>query len=83
MTYRPRLEIDVLRQMRGLPDEAFDTLVGVVASICEDPYDRMASMPVTADGRVRMAELGDSGFIEFTVEEPAGLVRVFHLVWTS
>lgn len=83
MTYRPRLEIDVLRQMQGLPEDAFDTLVAVVARICEDPYDRMVSMPVTADGRVRMAELGDFGFIEFSIDEPDGLVRVFHLVWTS
>lgn len=83
MTYRPRLEIEVLRQMRGLPDEAFDTLVRVVARICEDPYDRMVSMSAMAGSRVRMAELGDSGFIEFTVEDAAKVVRIFHLVWTS
>jgi hypothetical protein len=28
-----------------------------------------------------MAELGDSGFIVFTVDDDAGLVRVYGLVW--
>jgi hypothetical protein len=29
----------------------------------------------------QMAELGDAGFIQFTVDEAAGLVRVYDLVW--
>ena len=33
------------------------------------------------DPRERMAELGDAGFIQFTVDESAGLVRVYDLVW--
>jgi len=28
-----------------------------------------------------MAGLGDNGFIEFIVDEPAGLVRVYTLLW--
>jgi hypothetical protein len=39
---------------------------------------------VSADGRRRLAELGDdSGFIVFDVDEDEGLVRVFELVWTG
>jgi hypothetical protein len=30
-----------------------------------------------------MAELGDFGFVEFTVDEAAGLVRVLTLVWAG
>jgi hypothetical protein len=28
-----------------------------------------------------MAELGNTGFIQFTVDEAVGLVRVYDLVW--
>ena len=33
--------------------------------------------------RERMSELGDSGFIVFTVDDEAELVRVYSLVWIS
>jgi hypothetical protein len=81
VTYRPRLEQSVLRQMPGLPDDAFDMLVRTLAWICDDPYNRLFSMPTGKDPRERMAELGDSGFIVLTVDDDAGLVRVYGLVW--
>jgi hypothetical protein len=84
VSYQPWLEEQVLHQMAGLPGEAFDALTRIMARICADPYDRMLSMPVRADDPAeRMAELGDSGFIEFTVDEAAGLVRVYALLWTG
>lgn len=82
MTYRPRLEQPVLRQMPGLPD-AFDLLTQTLARICDDPYDRLLSMPAGKDPHERMAELGDSGFIIFTVDDDAELVRVYGLVWAD
>jgi hypothetical protein len=82
VNYRPWLEGDALRQMGGLPPDAFDVLARTMACICEDPYDRLFSLAVRdEDPRERMAELGDAGFIQFTVDEPAGLVRVYDLVW--
>jgi hypothetical protein len=46
------------------------------------PDDRLFSLAVLdEDSRERMAELGDAGFIQFTVDESAGLVRVYDLVW--
>lgn len=82
MSYRPWLEGDALRQMGGLPPEAFDVLAQTMARICEDPYDRLFSVAVRdEDPRERMAELGEAGFIQFTVDETAGLVRVYDLVW--
>ena len=83
MTYRPNLEGPALRQMNGLPDHALDMLVRLLARVCEDPYDRLFSKPLAGDPRERMGELGDSRFIEFTVDEAAGLVRVFYLVRTG
>lgn len=81
MIYRPWLEESALRQMAGLPDEAFDTLARLLSRICDDPYERLLSVAVTEDGRSRMAELGDTGFITFAVDEDARLIRVFDLVW--
>jgi hypothetical protein len=68
--------------MGGLPGEALDVLIERMARICLDPYDRMLSMPLSG-GRpgARMAELGDDGFVEFVVDEAAGLVRVYSLIW--
>ena len=84
MTYRPWLAEQALRQMGGLPAEALDVLVQTMAHICDDPYNRVFSMPVRDDSpSERMAELGDSGFIEFVVDETAGLVRVYGLVWAG
>jgi hypothetical protein len=79
--YRPWLEESALRQMAGLPDEAFDTLARLSSRICDDPYARLLRVAVTDDGRSRMAELGDTGFITFAVDEDARLIRVFDLVW--
>lgn len=81
MSYRPELEESVLRQMTGLPPEAFDMLVRALSRICEDPYDRVFSAPA-GQGK-RIAELGDHGFITFAVDDGAGLVRVYDLVWTG
>jgi hypothetical protein len=79
--YRPRLEQPVPRQMPGLPGDAFDLLVRTLARICDDPYDRLLSMRAGKDPHERMAELDDSGFIVFTVDDDAGLIRVYGLVW--
>jgi hypothetical protein len=61
---------------------AWRFLARTMARICEDPYDRLFSLAVR-DGHPpeRMAELGDAGFIQFTVDESARLVRVYDLVW--
>ena len=84
MNYRPWLEEQVLRQMASLPAEAFDVLSQTLARICADPYDRLFSRPVRAgDPAERMAELGDGGFTEFTVDEAEGLVHVYTFVWSG
>ena len=84
MSYRPWLEERALRQMGGLPPDALDVLVRTLARICDDPYDRLFSRAVRNDDpRERMAELGDFGFVEFLVDDAAGLVRVVTLVWAG
>jgi hypothetical protein len=48
VNWRPWLEDRALRQMQGLPPEAFDMLVRTLARICGDPYD-----PVQCAGAAR------------------------------
>jgi len=82
VSYRPWLDGEALRQMGGLPPDALDVLVRTMARICENPYDRLFSMAVRDEKpQERMAELGDTGFIQFTVYEAVGPVRVYDLVW--
>jgi hypothetical protein len=83
VSWRPWLEDRALRQMRGLPSAAVDTLVQTLVRICDDPYNPVFSVPVPPVPGRRVADLGDFGFIEFTVDEAAGLLRVYHLVWTG
>ena len=74
MSWRPWLEDRVLRQMQGLPSEAFDVLVRTLARICDDPYDPVFSAPVPPVPGRRVADLGDFGFIEFIADEAERLV---------
>jgi hypothetical protein len=83
VNWRPWLEDGALRQMQGLPSEAFDMLVRTLARICDDPYDPVFSAPVPPVPGRRVADLDDFGFIEFIADEAEGLVRVYHLVWTG
>jgi len=83
MSYRPWLTERALRQMNGLPGEAFDMLVRVLARVCEDPHDPVFSVPVGSEPHRRIAELGDFGFVVFVVDETAGLLRIYDLVWVG
>lgn len=82
MSCRPHLESSALRQMQGLPEQAFGMLVTLLARICDDPYNPVFSAP-TGVPRRRVADIGEFGFIVFAVDEAAGLIRVFDLVWIS
>jgi len=61
VSYRPHLESSALRQMQGLPEQAFDMLVTLLARICDDPYNSVFSAP-TGVPRRRVADIGDFGF---------------------
>jgi len=82
VNYWPHLESGALREMHGLPGQAFDMLVTLLARICDDPYDPVFSAP-TGVPRRRVADVGEFGFVVFAVDEAAGLIRVFDLVWTG
>ncbi|MBO0831725.1 MAG: hypothetical protein J2P28_13565 [Actinobacteria bacterium] len=81
MNWRAELQGEALRQVYGLPSPAFDLLVQTLARICDDPYDPVFSSPAPSSLGNRVADLGDSGFIEFVVDDESGLVSVYNLVW--
>jgi hypothetical protein len=83
VNWLPWYPFSVRVQLSGLPPEALDTLIELMIRLCTDPYDRMTSMPLPGPGRKRLAELGDRGWLEFTPDEDAGLLRVYRLVWTG
>jgi hypothetical protein len=66
-----------------LPSEAFEMLVQTLARICDDPSMTRFSTPVPPVPGRRVADLGESGFIEFIADEAKDLIRVYHLVWTG
>ena len=82
VSYRPYLESSALRQLHGLQEHAFDMLVADPGQQRHDPYEPVFSAP-TGVPRRRVADVGDFGFIVFAVDEAAGLIRVFDLVWTG
>lgn len=82
MSYRAHLEAAAVRQVHGLPDEALNEIVRLLARVCDDPYDAVLSAPFTgADLSRRVADVGGRGFLEFLVDEEAGLVRVYAVAW--
>lgn len=83
MNWTPWLEPGVLRQMRGFPAEAWDVLVRTLARICDDPYDPVFSSPAPPVPGRRVADLGESGFIEFITDEESLPIHVHELVWTE
>jgi hypothetical protein len=84
VTYRAHLEPVAVRHVHGLPPGVLDELVRLLARVCDDPWDTVVSVPARpGDPSDRMAEFGGHGFVEFQVDEAAGLVRVFAVAWTG
>jgi hypothetical protein len=83
VTYRASIEPHAVRQVHGIPGDALDELVRLMARICDDPYDAVLSSPVRpGDLSERIAEIGGGrGFVEFRVDEQAALVRIYALAW--
>lgn len=55
----PWLEGDALRQIGGLPHDAFDVLARTMTRLCENPYDRLFSLAASR-GRLHDASVVDN-----------------------
>ena len=82
MTYRAELSGRALKQMRGLPGPAFDSLIEVMAEVIDYPDDPLRTFP-TSDPYVRRVEFGDAGLITYLINDGAGLVVVLDITWVG
>lgn len=79
MSWRAELQGEALRQMYGLPAPVFELLARTLARIGHDPRDPCSAPGAVFTGQAR-ADLADFGFIEFIVDDEAGLVSVYNQV---
>ncbi len=70
MTYRVELSGRALKQMQGLPDRAFDSLIEAMADVAGYPGDPLRTFP-TGDPYVRRAEFGAAGLVTYLTMAPA------------
>ncbi len=64
MTYRVELSGRALKQMQGLPDRAFDSLIEAMADVAGYPDDPLRTFP-TGDPYVRRAQFGEAGLVTY------------------
>ena len=82
MTYRVELSGRALKQMQGLPDRAFDSLIEAVADVAGYPGDPLRTFP-TGDPFVRRAEFGAAGLVTYLISDGTGKVIILDVTWVG
>jgi hypothetical protein len=82
VTYRAELSGRALKQMRGLPGPAFDSLIEAMAEVIDYPDDPLRTFP-TGDPYVRRAEFGDAGLITYLINDATSKVIIFDITWAG
>jgi mRNA-degrading endonuclease RelE of RelBE toxin-antitoxin system len=82
MTYRAELSGRALKQMRGLPSPAFDSLIEAMVEVIDYPDDPLRTFP-TGDPYVRRAEFGDLGLITYLINDAASVVIILDITWVG
>jgi mRNA-degrading endonuclease RelE of RelBE toxin-antitoxin system len=82
VTYRAELSGRALKQMHGLPDPAFDSLVEAMAEVIDYPDDPLRTFP-TRDPYVRRVEFGDAGLITYLINDGASTVIILDITWAG
>lgn len=83
MSYRIEFGGQALVQLNGLPPDAFDASVERVVELADEPWDAVVMAP-GHDPAFRETALGRGyGFFSFRLDEAAGLIRIFHIVWAD
>jgi hypothetical protein len=82
VTYRPDLSERALGQLGGFPSDALGALAGVMAAVCEDPYDPLLTM-ATDDPQVRRCDFGGHGFATYLIIDDVQVVRVVDIIWAG
>jgi hypothetical protein len=68
--------------MHGLPSQAFDTIIEVMAEVIDYPDDPLRTFP-TSDPYVRRIEFGDAGLITCLINDGARPVIILDITWTG
>jgi hypothetical protein len=82
VTYRAELSGRALKQMHGLPDPAFDSLIEVMAEVIDYPDDPLRTFP-TGDPYVRRAEFGNAGLITYLINDATSKVIILDITWAG
>ena len=82
MTYRAELSGRALKQMQGLPEPAFDSLIQAMAEVVSYPDDPLRTFP-TDDPYVRRAEFGGAGLITYLINDGTRVVIILDVTWAG
>jgi hypothetical protein len=82
VTYRAELGDRALKQMHGLPSEAFDSLIEAMAEVVTYPDDPLRTFP-TSDPYVRRVEFGNAGLITYLINDGTRKVIVLDVTWAG
>jgi hypothetical protein len=82
VTYRAELSGRTLKQMRGLPGPAFDSLIATMAEVIDYPGDPLRTFP-TSDPYVRRVEFGDAGLITYLINDGISVVIILDITWAG
>jgi hypothetical protein len=83
VTYQVRFAGPALRQLDGLPKDAFDALVDRVVILLDEPWDATVMWPGNDPAYRETAFGAGLGFISFHADDTAELIRVFRIVWAG
>lgn len=82
LTYRADLSGLALKQIYGLPEQAFDSLIEALATVTDYPDDPLRTF-ATSDPYVRRTEFGDAGLITYLLDDSSRKVTVLDITWTG
>jgi hypothetical protein len=71
-----------LKQVYGLPGQAFEDLVEAMAEVIDYPDDPLRTFP-TSDPYVRRAEFGEAGLVTYLVDDGASKVIILDITWAG
>lgn len=81
MSLRPEFGEPALVQLNGLPPDAFEALVGRIATLTLEPWD---ARPVAEGRGFRWTPFGGgAGMLTFSVDETAGIPRISDITWAG
>jgi mRNA-degrading endonuclease RelE of RelBE toxin-antitoxin system len=82
VTYRVELSGRALKQMQGLPDRAFDSLIEAMTDVADYPDDPLRTFP-TGDPYVRRAEFGEAGLVTYLINDGTSKVIILDITWVG